>query len=266
LLRQGRSYEDIGDALGIPPGLAYLIATGLPADGSDVVDYDGATRREGVLVGSSQHLANPESIVPQHDLVTNMWMRSRARRDAQMQRAAESRDLRPPAIAGTTESDDITSVLGWDHARVEYLLKELEAIPSSAKGDMGDAESRMQIVDLMRSLISEHEDLEAEHFWPRVRGWLPDGDQTADDAREQEEHGAGVLAEFRGVSAATKQFDELVTKLAKALRSHVATEDTVFLRLHAAVGEDERVSAGRAAKNARRMPLASAMPAGSEAS
>jgi hypothetical protein len=38
ILRTGASYEVVADRLDIPPGQAYLIATGLPADGSDVAD------------------------------------------------------------------------------------------------------------------------------------------------------------------------------------------------------------------------------------
>ena len=35
LVETGMAYEDVGRRLGIHPGLAYMIATGLPADGSD---------------------------------------------------------------------------------------------------------------------------------------------------------------------------------------------------------------------------------------
>ena len=35
LLDAGHSYQTVGRALRIPPGQAFMIATGLPADGSD---------------------------------------------------------------------------------------------------------------------------------------------------------------------------------------------------------------------------------------
>ena len=35
LLDQGLDYREVARRLGISPGLAYLIATGLPADGGD---------------------------------------------------------------------------------------------------------------------------------------------------------------------------------------------------------------------------------------
>src|ERR1700758_749970 len=35
LVEEGHSYEEAGLRLGVPPGLAYLTATGVPADSSD---------------------------------------------------------------------------------------------------------------------------------------------------------------------------------------------------------------------------------------
>ncbi len=36
-LRGSYRYEEVAEEFGIPPGLAYMIVTGLPADGSDVL-------------------------------------------------------------------------------------------------------------------------------------------------------------------------------------------------------------------------------------
>src|SRR5205823_4236562 len=59
-LRSGRSYEQAGEDFGIPPGQAYMIVTGLPADGSDVLGPELLERKkEFLLDGGSQHLANP---------------------------------------------------------------------------------------------------------------------------------------------------------------------------------------------------------------
>jgi hypothetical protein len=54
LLDQGHSYEMAGRALGIPAGLAYMIATGLPAEGSDSVS---PTRNEHVLAWVRERVA-----------------------------------------------------------------------------------------------------------------------------------------------------------------------------------------------------------------
>jgi len=96
-------YEAAGRRWGIPPGLAFMIATGLPADGSDGLapeDY----RRPGMLEGSTQHLVNPPAANPTTKPHILEWIRRRARADQAMQGAA-GRDLspsmgRPPARSG----------------------------------------------------------------------------------------------------------------------------------------------------------------------
>jgi hypothetical protein len=43
LLEQGLDYSEIAYRLGVPPGQAYLIGTGMPADGGDT--YSAAERK-----------------------------------------------------------------------------------------------------------------------------------------------------------------------------------------------------------------------------
>ena len=73
LLGNGTDYEAAGRKLGIPAGQAYLIATGMPAD------------------GSSQRLTSP----PRHNPVSKdsvrRWMTARAAADGQMQAAKRRR-------------------------------------------------------------------------------------------------------------------------------------------------------------------------------
>jgi hypothetical protein len=84
LVEQGRSYEEIGAALDLPPGLAYLLATGIPADGGDTVT--GVQRqRPGMLAAHSQCLVNPRHENPTAQPRVREWMRGRAIGDAQMQ-------------------------------------------------------------------------------------------------------------------------------------------------------------------------------------
>lgn len=58
LLGGGLGYETAAHQLGIPAGEAYMIATGVPADGSDTIPDQEMARRDDLLP-SSQHLANP---------------------------------------------------------------------------------------------------------------------------------------------------------------------------------------------------------------
>lgn len=80
LLDAGHSYETASRTLGIPPGRAYMIATGLPADGSDAPHPD-ELRDKHVLPGSSQHLVNPAPFNPTRDDAVLGWVRERAARE-----------------------------------------------------------------------------------------------------------------------------------------------------------------------------------------
>lgn len=79
LLQEGLGYDEIGRALGIHPGLAYLIATGVPADGSD--SFSPAELLTEGLLDSSQHLSNPKLDHPTQKESTREWVRRRAARD-----------------------------------------------------------------------------------------------------------------------------------------------------------------------------------------
>jgi hypothetical protein len=77
LLDSGRGYESIGRVLGISPGLAYMLATGVPADFSDDLHpAERAGRPE--LADSSQRLVNPHQHNPDRDPIVVDWIRRRA--------------------------------------------------------------------------------------------------------------------------------------------------------------------------------------------
>lgn len=80
LLDAGHSYETAGRALHIPPGQAFMIATGLPADGSDA-PHPEELRDKPVLPGSSQHLVNPAPFNPTRDDTVVAWVQERAARE-----------------------------------------------------------------------------------------------------------------------------------------------------------------------------------------
>ncbi len=80
LLEVGHSYETVGRALHIPPGQAFMIATGLPADGSDAL-HSEELRGKPTLPGSSQHLVNPPPVNPTRDESVAAWARERAARE-----------------------------------------------------------------------------------------------------------------------------------------------------------------------------------------
>jgi hypothetical protein len=80
LLEEGHTYETAGRELGIPAGQAYMIATGLPADGSDVPAPEELEDKP-VLPGSSQHLVNPPAFNPTRKQHVLDWVHERAARE-----------------------------------------------------------------------------------------------------------------------------------------------------------------------------------------
>lgn len=103
LLDAGLDYRAVGENLGIPPGQAYLIATGVPADGSDTVT-DDAARRPGLLP-SSQHLANPPHENPTSKDAVRGWLRARVAADEQMRVALRERTAEPPPAGPQVKRD-----------------------------------------------------------------------------------------------------------------------------------------------------------------
>lgn len=89
LLDAGLDYEAAGQRLGIPPGQAYLIATGVPADGGDTITGEEA-RRPGFL-RSSQHLAHPPHENPTARESVRAWLKARVTADEQMRAALRAR-------------------------------------------------------------------------------------------------------------------------------------------------------------------------------
>ncbi|MEW9550516.1 hypothetical protein [Nonomuraea sp. NPDC050783] len=90
LLAEGQGYEEAARRLGIPPGRAYLIATGVPADGSETVVGPRRRDRPGLLPTHPQHLVNPRTVSPTGREDVRAWVRERARGE----RAAAGKDRR----------------------------------------------------------------------------------------------------------------------------------------------------------------------------
>ena len=240
----GTDYESAAARLGIHPGLAYLIATGFPADGSDVVTSE-EQRRPGVLPGSSQHLANPPADSPDARQVVREWLRRRAQSDPQMVAATRARTATPGPV-NEPEDTDVLTVLTRQHDAVTSLVKQLDTIPGRSKGGTpAQASERQSIVDLIGKALAAHETAEEEHLWPTVRRVLDDGDDLAERGTQQEQEATETLAALAEGDPQTEEYDQLVEKLMPQLHKHVAFEDKVFLRLRGALPDDERAELGR---------------------
>jgi hypothetical protein len=81
LLDQGHSYETAGRALDVPAGQVFMIATGLPADGSDSPSREELRTMTRPIPASPQRLVNPPAFNPTRKPQLMEWVRMRAARD-----------------------------------------------------------------------------------------------------------------------------------------------------------------------------------------
>ncbi len=243
LLQQGHDYPAIARRFGVPSGQAYLIATGMPADGGDT--YTEAERQRLGVLPSAQHLLGPDAEnLTAKEAVLN-WIKSRVAADAQMQAAAQQRDAEPGEIEDPDDDHDALVVLTRDHNQVKALQEQLGTLPSHATGgNAAQMSRRKSIVDMSTVKLSQHEAVEEQYFWPAVREALPDGDRWADEAIEQEQQGKNTLTALAKLDADTDEFDELVEKLVLLLRKHVSYEEKLFLQLTSAMSAEQRRELG----------------------
>jgi Hemerythrin HHE cation binding domain len=251
LLAQGCDYPEIGRRLGVSAGQAYLIGTGMPADGGDA--YTEAERQRAGVLSSAQHLVGPPADNPTTKDHVLRWLQGRAQGDAAMQQAEARRDATPPTPADPDDVHDAVTVLGRDHNQVKVLQKQLAALPGVRKGGSpAQLSARKSIVDVITMELSRHEAVEEEHFWPAVRRTLPDGDELADGALAQEQEGKNTLAALGKLTPDADEFDELVEQLIAALRTHVAYEEQVFLKVKAAMSAEDLTALGETLLGAKK--------------
>lgn len=223
------SYGAVADRLGIQPGLAYMIATGLPAVGSNSQSRENPTTNDSVL----------------------SWIKQRASTDAPMLRAAADRTAHPGQPHDPDDDKDIVTVLTRDHDQVTSLLEQIAAIPGHKKGGAAwHIGRRESIADMIIKRLTSHEAAAEEQLWPRVRKELPDGDRWAKEGLAQEHEASETLAKLRDADPDSDEFDELVEQLTLQARKHVAHKDRVFLQLRA-VMPYQRERVGRKARAKR---------------
>ncbi|HEU5385708.1 MAG TPA: hemerythrin domain-containing protein [Streptosporangiaceae bacterium] len=245
LLDGGLDYRAAARELRIPAGQAYMIATGVPADGSDSIPDEEMARRDDLLP-ASQHLANPPHHNPTTKEQVRAWIKARVAADEPMRAAKRRRTAEPPPIQDPDDSHDAITVLGRQHSQVRWLLKELQALPSHTTGGEPEHRSeRKSIVDMITVRLSEHETIEEQHFWPAVRKHLPDGDHYADTAQQQEQEGQDSLTELGQLDPDSREFDEHVEQFVMQVRKHVAFEELVFLKLREAMSQKALDRLGR---------------------
>ena len=254
------SYAAAAKVLAIPPGQAYLIATGIPADGSDGVRHD-PIRQPGILRGSTQHLVygHMPAHNPTSDPRVHHWLKGLVAADPVMRAAAGTRDVAPSALKHP-DQDDIASAIARDHVQLDALFKVLQTIPDTRRGPSPVQRSQREtLLDVLIAALSRHEAAAQEHLWPAVRSHLADGDALAEHALVQDQQAKDLLVEIGRTDPGDASLDELVNKLETASYRHAAFEDRVLLKLTATLDLDESKALGasfrRAESNGPTRPL-----------
>ncbi len=254
------SYAAAAKVLAIPPGQAYLIATGIPADSSDGVRHD-PRRQPGILGGSTQHLVygHMPAHNPTSDPRVHHWLKGLVAADPVMRAAAGTRDVAPSALKHP-DQDDIASAIARDHVQLDALFKVLQTIPDTRRGPSPLQRSQREtLLDILIAALSRHEAAEQEHLWPAVRSHLADGDALAEHALVQDQQAKDLLVEIGRTDPGDASLDELVNKLETASYGHAAFEDRVLLKLTATLDLDKSRALGasfsRAESNGPARPL-----------
>jgi hemerythrin-like domain-containing protein len=120
---------------------------------------------------------------------------------------------------------DAIGLLREDHERVLAMLDRLEAAPTVGDGtDERVLEARKKLVTDIVIAESQHETVEDQYFWPMVRREVPNGEELAGPALDQEAAAKNLLDALDKASAIQSDFDEMVTRLIREGREHIAYE------------------------------------------
>lgn len=251
LLESGLDYAAIGQRLGVPAGQAYMIATGLPADGGDALTAD-EQQRPGWLETSTQHLVSPQPENSTTKDSVQAWLKQRTAGDEQMRRAARQRSAAPGEVRDEGGTRDVTDLLTREHNQITVLAKQLQAIPGRKKGGSPEhMRRRGAIVGMISDAVSRHTPPEQECLWPAVREVLEDGESLAEQGLQQDREGTRTLKGLGEAPPDSEKFDDLVEQLVAQLRKHVALREMVFVRLREAMPQDDRDRLGERLRAAR---------------
>ena len=86
LVEEGHTYPEAGLRLGVPPGLVYLAATGVPTDSTDGLSAEDMARPG--MLPAAQSLSDPRTEAADRSAHVRAFLSARARADPQMQTAA----------------------------------------------------------------------------------------------------------------------------------------------------------------------------------
>jgi hemerythrin-like domain-containing protein len=153
---------------------------------------------------------------------------------------------------------DAIELLRNDHQRVLRMLTQLEAGPVAFPSQDQVRERKDQVTELVMA-EARHEAVEEEYFWPMVRQALPDGDELANQAIEQENAAKHLLDALDKAHTDQPDFESMVRSVITDARAHIDFEETqVWPKVLATVDKDQLAALGE--KMAKAMEKAPTRP------
>jgi hemerythrin-like domain-containing protein len=119
---------------------------------------------------------------------------------------------------------DAITFLRHDHKSVLGMLEVLDGAPSGS-GAKGSGLQTM-VTNLVIA-ESQHEAIEEQFFWPKVRAALENGDALADKAIQQEQTGKKLLQRLHDGHPGEPGYHAALEEFVKAAREHIAFEQEV---------------------------------------
>ncbi len=148
-------------------------------------------------------------------------------------------------MSDTSTQPDAVDLLTNDHAEVEQMFRQIEAMPES------DARNEL-IAGVVREL-SVHAVIEEQVLYPAMRKALPDGDALAEEAIEEHQQVKEALAAIERADTPAERNPELV-RLMGNVRHHVEEEENeLFPKLRASITRSEMQEMGASMASAKKL-------------
>ena len=150
--------------------------------------------------------------------------------------------VRPASLQGAPAGDALV-LLARQHDQIRDDVETLLAFRVDGPHEAGDLRAAAQRAI---SAASRHEVAEEEHFWPLVRGRLPDGEAIAETGRSHEIELKRILQTLESRRPGDIDFRDLLVELRQVVADHVAFEEgEVWPALDTVMTDDERLELGR---------------------
>jgi hemerythrin superfamily protein len=153
----------------------------------------------------------------------------------------------------------VFTLLREDHEKVLAMLDELEqrgARPAPHKDNSAsghDLAMRQQRVTELVIAASGHEAVEEQFFWPTVQKSLPDGEQLASHAINQEQSAKRLLEDIERANPREAEFETMVRQIISDGREHISYEETqVWPKLREALSAEEAEQLGEKMAQAKK--------------